>query len=74
MCIRDRGILRRLLGGTYFENILPLGPDEAPADLHKSGLFENQLQAIRQLVEENHTLDDAKGWVQGVLDKLRGRN
>jgi|26BtaG_2_1085354.scaffolds.fasta_scaffold00366_1 oleate hydratase len=67
------GILRRLLGGTYFENILPLGPDEAPSDLHQSRLFDNQLQAIRRLVEENHTFDEAKGWVQGVLEKLRGR-
>jgi oleate hydratase len=26
------GLLRRLLGGTYLENILPLGPDEDTAD------------------------------------------
>ncbi len=65
------GILRRLLGGTYLENILPLGPDEKPADLREPGLFESQLNALRSLLEENHTLDKAKKWMQSAIDKLR---
>lgn len=56
------GFLRRLLAGTYFENILPLGPDETPADLRQAGLFEG-----------GHPLDTAKGWFQGAIDKLRGQ-
>lgn len=43
------GILRHILGGTYFEHILPLGPDEKPADLHKPGIFEHQLSKLRSL-------------------------
>ena len=67
------GLLRRLLGGTYFEHILPLGPDEETADLRKHGMFEQQLSALRGLVEESHTLDAAKKWIQGAIDNLRGR-
>lgn len=67
------GILRRLLAGTYFENILPLGADEEPADLRKHGLFERQLGALRGLIEESHTLDAAKRWIKGAADTLRGR-
>lgn len=67
------GLLRRLLGGTYMENILPLGPDETPADLRKAGLFEEQLTALRGLVEENHTLETARTWFQGLIDTMRGR-
>jgi len=65
------GILRRLLGGTYLENILPLGSDEIPADLRKQGLFEQQPSALRGLLEESHTLNTAKKWIQGALDNLR---
>ncbi|MGM0451075.1 MAG: oleate hydratase, partial [Pseudomonadota bacterium] len=43
------GILRRILGGTYFQHILPLAPDEKPQDLDRTGLFEQQLQAVRDL-------------------------
>jgi len=67
------GLLRRLLGGTYLENILPLGSDETSADLRQTGLFEQQLGALRNLIEGSHTLDIAKGWFQGAIDKLRGR-
>ena len=66
------GLLRRFLGGTYFENILPLGPGEDVADLRKPGLFEHQLSAMRGLIEENHTLDAAKNWIRGMIDNLRG--
>jgi oleate hydratase len=41
------GILRHILSGTYFEHILPLGPDEKPADLNKPGVFEHQLSKLR---------------------------
>jgi len=67
------GLLRRLLGGTYFENILPLGKDEAPADLRKHSLFEEQMGELRAFVQDNHTLDIARTWVQGVIDTMRGR-
>ena len=67
------GLLRHLLGGTYLENILPLGPDEEAADLREHGLFEEQLSALQSAVAENHTLDAARTWVQGVIDALRGR-
>lgn len=66
------GILRRLLGGTYLENILPLGPGEEAADLRKPGMLEQQLNALRGLIEESHTLEAAKLWIQGVAEKLRG--
>lgn len=67
------GLLRRLLGGTYLENILPLGPDEVTADLRKHDIFEQQLSALSGLIEESHTLDTAKKWFRGVIDNLRGR-
>ncbi|MGP5308056.1 oleate hydratase [Vreelandella alkaliphila] len=67
------GVLRRILGGTYFENILPLGREETPEDLHHHGLFEHQLQAIRGLMGESHTLDEVKSRFQALRDKLRGR-
>ena len=66
------GLLRRFLGGTYFESILPLGPGEDVAHLRKPGLFEHQLSAMRGLIEENHTLDAAKNWIRGMIDNLRG--
>jgi oleate hydratase len=65
------GLLRRLLGGTYFEHILPLGPDEEPADLHQPGMFEQQLDSVRGLIEQSHTLDTAKRWIQTTLDGIR---
>lgn len=65
------GILRRILGGTYLENILPLGSNEDPEDLRKDGMFEQQLDTLRSLIEENHTLDAARKWVQGTIDDLR---
>jgi oleate hydratase len=67
------GFLRRLLGGTYLENILPLGPTEEAADLRKHGMLEEQLSSLRGLIEQSHTLDTAKTWIQGVTDNLRGR-
>lgn len=66
------GLLRRLLAGSYFQHILPLGPDEEVSALKKPGLFEQQLQALRGLIEERYTLEDAKGLLQGALDKVRG--
>lgn len=65
--------LRHLLGGTYLENILPLGRDETPADLRKQGLFEHQLSALRGFLEESHPLDSAKKWIQGAVENLRAR-
>lgn len=67
------GLLRRLLGGTYFENILPLGKDEVPADLRKHSLFEDQMTELRAFVKDNHTLDIARTWVQGMINTMRGR-
>lgn len=67
------GLLRRFLGGTYLEHILPLGPDEEPADLRKHGLFEEQLSALRGFVESNHTLDATRTWFQGLIDSMRRR-
>jgi oleate hydratase len=67
------GVLRRLLGGTYFEHILPLGPDEKPEDLHKPGMFEHQLSALRTMFEKSQTLDAPKKWIQAAIDTLRGR-
>jgi len=67
------GLLRRLLWGTYLENTLRLGPNEEIADLRKHGLFEQQMSALRGLIEENHKLETAKTWAQGVIDTLRGR-
>jgi oleate hydratase len=67
------GLLRHLLGGTYLENILPLGPDEEAADLNKPGLFEQQIGTLRVFIEESHTMETAKTWAQGVIDSLRGR-
>ncbi|KPP96882.1 oleate hydratase [Marinobacter sp. HL-58] len=66
------GLLRRILGGTYFEHILPLGPDEKAEELSRPGLFEQQFHALRSVVEGNHTLEEARDWIQGVLRKLRG--
>jgi oleate hydratase len=67
------GILRRLLGGTYFEHILPLGPGEKPEDLHKPGMFEQQLGALRTVFEKSQTLDAPKKWIQAAIGTLRGR-
>ncbi len=67
------GILRRLLGGTYFEHVLPLGPGEKPADIHKPGLFEQQLSALRSLIEKSDALEAPKKWIQTAIDTLRGR-
>ena len=67
------GLLRHFLGGTYFENILPLGPDEQPTDLHKPGLFERERRAVLDLIEKSETLEGMKHWFQGILENLRGR-
>ena len=67
------GLLRRLLGGTYLENILPLGLDEQPADLRKGGLFEEQFSSLRLFVEESHTLETARTWFQRLIDSMRAR-
>ncbi len=66
------GILRRLLSGTYFEHILPLGPDEKPEDLHQPGMFEQQLSDLRSHLEKNQTLESPKRWIQSAIDALRG--
>ena len=66
------GLLRRILAGTYLENILPLGPGEETADLRTHGVFEQQWSALRDFIEENHTLETAKKWFQDAIDKLRG--
>ncbi|TDT40411.1 oleate hydratase [Halospina denitrificans] len=67
------GILRRILGGTYFEHILPLGPGEKPGDLDRPGLMEQQMEAIRGFIEENQPLEDARAWITRALERLRGR-
>ncbi len=67
------GMLRRFLGGTYFENILPLGPHEKPADIHKPGLFERERRALLESIERSETLDGVKQWFQARLESLRGR-
>lgn len=68
------GLLRRFLSGTYFEHILPLGPNEKPEDLHKPGMLEQQLISIRRVFEESHTLENAKKWLHKMADGLRGRD
>jgi oleate hydratase len=68
------GLLRHFLSGTYFEHILPLGPDEKPEDLHKSALFTQQLHALRRVFADNHTLDTVKKWLQDTAATLRGRD
>jgi oleate hydratase len=67
------GLLRWILGGTYFEHILPLGPREDAAQVQEPGLIEQQLKAIRGLIENQHTLDDAKSWLHSTLEKIRRR-
>jgi oleate hydratase len=68
------GLLRHLLSGTYFEHILPLGPDEKPEDLHKPGMFEQQLKSLRHVFEKKHTLEAAKTWFQKTIDTLNKRH
>lgn len=68
------GLLRHLLSGTYFEHILPLGPDETPADLHRPGLFEQQLVALRRLFEESHGVASVKHWLHQLAQQLKGRH
>ena len=68
------GLLRHFLSGTYFEHILPLGPDEKPEDLHKPGMFEQHMQSLRHVFEESHTLEAAKTWFQKTMDTLRKRD
>lgn len=67
------GMLRRFLGGTYFENILPLGPDEQPGDLQQWSLFERERRSMLDLIEKSETLDGVKLWFQDTLENLRGR-
>ena len=70
------GILRRFLAGTYFEHVLPLGPAEQPEDLQKPGMFEQQLNGLRSLVEENAVLEAPKKWIHSAISAmsaLRGR-
>jgi len=64
------GLFRRFLGGTYFENILLLGPDEQPADIHKPSLFEREQQALLDLIEKSETLDGINGCLQGIVGVL----
>ncbi|WP_205963874.1 oleate hydratase [Pseudoruegeria sp. SK021] len=65
------GILRHLLGGTYFEHILPLGPDETNGDLHKSGLFDRQLSAFRKMMNDSLAVDTGRKWVRSAIEGLR---
>lgn len=67
------GLLRRVLGGTYFRHILPLGQHEDSGDVEKPGLFEQQLNAVRDLLGGSHTLNDARDRIQSVVEKIRGR-
>lgn len=67
------GILRHLLGGTYFEHILPLGPDEETADLHKPGMFEQQLGSLRRMVENSYGLEATKKWIHAAIESLHRR-
>jgi myosin-crossreactive antigen len=64
------GLFRRFLGGTYFENILLLGPDEQPADIHKPSLFEREQRALLDLIEKSETVDGIKGCLQGIVGGL----
>jgi len=65
------GLLRHFLSGTYFEHILPLGPDEKPEDLHKPGMFEQQLQSLRHAFEKSHALETAKSRLKKAIDAVR---
>lgn len=65
------GLLRHFLSGTYFEHILPLGSDEKPEDLHKPGMFEQQLQSLSHVFEENHTIEAVKTWFHKAMASLR---
>lgn len=67
------GILRHFLGGTYFEHILPLGPNEDPTELRKPGMFEHQLTSLRSMVDESYALDASRTWIKGAIGNLRGR-
>ncbi|NVK38998.1 MAG: oleate hydratase [Gammaproteobacteria bacterium] len=68
------GLLRKLLSGTYYENILPLGPEEQPDDLHKPNIFEQQLTHLRQLMENSVTLNASKKWLKHAIDALKGKH
>jgi oleate hydratase len=45
------GLLRQLLSGTYYEHLLPLGPDEVPADLQKPGILKYQWNTLRNFFD-----------------------
>ena len=68
------GLLRHFLSGTYFEHILPLGPNEKPEDLNKPGMFEQQLKSLRHVFEESHSLETAKTWFKKTMDNVRNRD
>lgn len=65
------GVLRHFLGGTYFEHILPLGPDETNGDLHQPGLFDRQLTALRKMIDNGLALDASRTWIRGARVHLR---
>ncbi|WP_371824629.1 oleate hydratase [Martelella soudanensis] len=65
------GVLRHFLGGTYFEHILPLGPDETNGDLHQPGLFDRQLTALRKMIDNGLALDASRTWIRGAIDHMR---
>jgi oleate hydratase len=68
------GLLRHFLSGTYFEHILPLGPNEKPEDLNKPGMFEKQLKSLRHVFEESHSLETAKAWFKKTMDSMRNHD
>ncbi|MFT4818878.1 MAG: oleate hydratase [Marinobacter psychrophilus] len=72
--VLGEGLLRLFLEGTYLENILPLGPNETPDDLKGTGMFEQQLNHLRGLLEGKHSLATAKGWLQGAINNFRKRH
>jgi oleate hydratase len=62
------GFLRHALVGTYLESILPLGPWEEAADLHKPGFFEEHFADLRHLLDTDETLTSIRTWISGRKD------
>ncbi|AWN14996.1 Myosin-crossreactive antigen [Salinisphaera sp. LB1] len=67
------GVLRWILGGTYFQHILPLGADADGTEETEPDLIERQLQEVRSLIGNNQTAENAKHRLQGFVEKLKGR-
>lgn len=64
---------RRRAGGNVCRKHLAPWADESTADLCKHDVFEQLLSAVRGRIEELHTLDTAKKWIQHMVDNLHGR-